>query len=141
MRIWIDCEWSGDDLISMGMVAENGREWYGILHCFDPEPWVKENVIPVLGGSEIGTWSDKRTFQIAMQEYLLKFDACHIIADWPEDIAWFCRMLVTGPGKRIGTPPLTLEIDRSLDSKGSRIPHNALEDAKAIRRMALNEAQ
>lgn len=54
------------------------------------------------------------------------------IADWPEDVAHFCNFLITGPGTRIDTPPLTFEVRRDLDAV-SKIPHNALEDARAMR--------
>jgi hypothetical protein len=130
MNIFIDCEFNeyGGDLISMGMIAENGKEFYRALELKRvPGEWVKEHVLP-----HVGPWVYPDEFAMDLQRYLLFFDACHIIADWPEDIAWFCRMLVTGPGKRIGTPPLTFEIDRRLDSNNSRVPHHALEDAVAI---------
>ena len=68
--------------------------------------------------------------------WLSVYDAIHIIADWPEDIAHFCRALITGPGIRINTPPLTMEIRRDLDAV-SELPHNALADARAIRRLAM----
>lgn len=51
MRLFIDGEWNsfGGDLISLALVAEDGREWYEVLDCVDPHPWVAENVIPKLG--------------------------------------------------------------------------------------------
>lgn len=59
MRFWFDTEFIEDgrtiDLLSIGIVAENGREFY----CeFDVDhrrasPWVKENVIPYLHGTPI----------------------------------------------------------------------------------------
>ena len=54
----------------------------------------------------------------------------------PEDIAHFCQSLIVGPGARINTPHLTMEIRRDLDAV-SEIPHNALSDARAIRAVHL----
>ena len=32
-----------------------------------------------------------------------------IVADWPEDIAQFCNLLMTGPGEMVPVPPLTFD--------------------------------
>ena len=136
MNIFVDCEFNdfGGDLISMGLVDQNGEHWYGVLKCENPTKWVSKNVMPVLNqGCE-----PVQVFRLRLQNFLNAYETCHIIADWPEDIAWFCRMLITGPGQRIATPPLTFEIDRRLDSKNSAVPHNALHDAYAIRKYWAN---
>lgn len=129
MKIFIDCEWNDyrGDLISMGLVSENGHEFYEVLGCDNPSLWVEQNVIPKLGKSAI-------TFE-SLQErlglFLSQFDTVDIIADWPEDVEWFCRCLITGPGSRIDTPPITMQIFR-VDTVSSN-PHNALADAHALR--------
>lgn len=129
MRLWIDCEWNGfgGDLISMAIVAEDGREWYASLGCEKPEPWVAENVMPVIGVEPV----DRVEFQTSLRLWLSSFESIHLIADWPEDIAHFCKALITGPGYRLGTPPLTMEV-RRIDAP-SKLPHNALADARGIR--------
>lgn len=57
MKIYYDCEFIEDghtiDLISIGMVAEDGREYYAISSEFDHAPllrnqWLVENVLPSL---------------------------------------------------------------------------------------------
>ena len=55
MRIWYDTEFIEDghtiDLISIGMVAEDGREYYAISTEFNPKKasdWVKKNVLVYL---------------------------------------------------------------------------------------------
>ncbi len=55
MRIAIDCEFNefGGELISMGLVAEDGREWYEALPCPNPGKWVEDHVIPILGRKPI----------------------------------------------------------------------------------------
>lgn len=59
----------------------------------------------------------------------------HVVADRPDDIHHFCEALITGPGYRINTPPLSLEIRRDLNDAAalSETPHNALSDARALR--------
>jgi hypothetical protein len=138
VRIWIDCEFNEfrGELISMALVAEDGREWYEVLPCAKPGPWVAEHVMPILGRAPIG----RQYFTISLHAWLARFDAVHLIADWPEDIAHFCGALIIGPGMRIDTPPLTMEVRRDLDAI-SAIPHNALEDARAIRALHLSMPQ
>lgn len=135
MNIYIDTEFNdfGGELISLAMVDENGREFYAVLNCPNPTPWVAANVMPVLGRPH----ASLRMLQTRMEAWLAVYPLVHIVADWPEDIAHFCRALITGPGMRIDTPPLSLEVRRDLDSEASAIPHNALEDARAIWRAAV----
>ena len=134
MRLWLDTEFNGylGELISIGIVDEHGKEYYGVRRWYDPKPWVRANVIPVLNGEK----ETDPVLQRALEAFLKPYSHCHIIVDWPEDIAYFCNFIVTGPGERIETPPLTFEIKRHLPNTKdtSLIPHNALEDAKALRR-------
>ena len=134
LKIYIDCEFNEfrGALISMALVDENGREFYEVLPCANPGPWVAENVMPILGKAPIPFGM----FQLALCQWLCTYDAIHVIADWPEDITHFCQSLICGPGLRINTPPLTMEIRRDLDAV-SELPHNALADARAIRRLAM----
>ena len=134
MNIYIDTEFNDfcGELISLAMVDETGREFYAVLNCQNPTPWVAENVIPALGQR----FASLRMLQTRMEAWLAEYGSAHLIADWPEDIAHFCRALITGPGMRMDTPPLTLEVRRDLSSEASSIPHNALEDARAIWRAA-----
>lgn len=137
MKVFIDCEFNDfqGPLISLALVDEAGREFYEVVRCENPSPWVANNVIPVLHKS----WASLRMLQVRLEAWLAIYDAVHVIADWPEDIEHLCRVLITGPGQRVGTPPLTMEIRRDLSSAASAIPHNALEDAKAIRQAYLNK--
>lgn len=128
-RLWIDCEFNEfrGDLISLALVDEAGRAFYEVLPCANPGTWVAEHVMPILGREPV----DKATFQTRLAHYLAAYPAIHVIADWPEDVAHFCNALITGPGYRLDTPPLTMEVVR-IDAP-SAIPHNALADAIGIR--------
>jgi hypothetical protein len=134
MKLWLDCEWNefGGELISMALIDENNRCWYEVLPCPNPGPWVKENVIPVLRHSDVVSYD---VMQRSLWAFLLGYSSVHIIADWPEDIIHFCKLLITGPGMRFDTPPLTMEVVR-LDGQSS-LPHNALADALAIKKAYL----
>jgi len=129
MKLFIDGEWNsyGGDLISLALVPDIGEHFYEVLGCDNPDPWVAENVMTKLGKNRI-TMSE---MQEKLEAYLSQFESIHIVADWPEDVMWFCKVLITGPGTRINTPPLSLEVLR-VDTV-SMNPHNALADAGALR--------
>jgi hypothetical protein len=135
MRIFIDTEFNefGGDLISMALVAEDGQEFYEVLNLENDEKygsWVYFNVVPYLNKDPI----DKQVFQAKLWAFINQWDDVHIIADWPDDIKYFCMSLITVPGMCIGTPlNLTMQIDRTLNTESSAIPHNALADARAIK--------
>jgi len=59
-----------------------------------------------------------------------------IVADWPEDIALFNALLVTGPGVMAEVPKLGFEfvaLTGFSTAANSKVPHNALHDARALR--------
>jgi hypothetical protein len=136
MKLWIDCEFNefGGDLISMALVAEDGQEFYEVLNLENDEKygsWVYFNVVPYLNKDPI----TKEAFQRKLWQFINQWDEIHIIADWPDDIKYFCDSLITGPGMALNTPlNLTMQIDRTLNTESSAILHNALEDARAIKR-------
>jgi len=133
MNLFIDCEWTkwNGELLSMALVPENGtfRSFYDAIEydVADCDPWVVQNVLPVMDIEPV----TMEVFQFRLSEYLRMFDSIHVIGDWPEDIAWFCRALITGPGMRMNTPPVTMQIIR-VDAPSTK-PHNALADAMGIR--------
>lgn len=132
-KLVIDCEFNGPggQLLSMALVGVDGDEFYAELPHPIKEPlngWVKDNVIPLMEFEEPLSHKD---FQKCLEDFLSQYDAIHIVADWPEDIKYFCEALITGPGERLDTPPLTMEVRRDLDAE-SLVPHHALWDARAI---------
>jgi hypothetical protein len=134
-EIFLDCEWNGyrGSLITMALVAMSGEELYvGIPLLEEADPWVRRHVLPVVG-EEVEGVTGPTELASRLAAFLAQFEAVHLIADWPEDIERFCRALITGPGLRVDTPPLTMEVRRDLDSAQSALPHNALADARAIR--------
>jgi hypothetical protein len=59
-----------------------------------------------------------------------------ILADWPEDIALFNALLVTAPGSMVEVPTLKFQfmpLTGFSTAANSKVPHNALHDARALR--------
>lgn len=135
MKFYIDTEFNGfgGKLMSMAIVPEDTQvsEFYQELEMKDQlEPWVKQNVAPHMFQFPISYG----VFQVELSRYLWQFNGQEIVivADWPDDIRYFCEALITGPGMRINTPNIKFELDLSIDYT-SEVPHNALWDARAIR--------
>ena len=135
MRLWIDTEFNEfrGELISIALVDEDGREFYEVLPppLAGYGPWVAQNVVPILNKPAITLMELKARLHAFMAQY----KAAHLIADWPEDIEHFLHLLIVGPGERIGPDRWTMEVRRDLPNTAdiSAIPHNALEDARALR--------
>ena len=129
MKFWIDCEWNDykGKLISIALVGEDGAEFYAETPCINPTQWVAEHVMPLLHGCSLPIYD----IQTKLEAFLGQYVHTHIIADWPEDIAMFCNLLIVGPGSKINTPKLSFEVFR-CDSF-SETPHNALADAKGLK--------
>jgi hypothetical protein len=84
MKYWLDTEFIEDgetiDLISIGIVAEDGREYYAInLDCdlSKASKFVKENVIPKLppkpvnlADPSVSPWKKKRLIQAEVADFL-----------------------------------------------------------------------
>jgi hypothetical protein len=134
MRLFLDTEFNGfgGRLISMALVPEDSttREFYKELEMSEQlEPWVRDNVVPHL----ILAPSSYNEFQQSLAQYLREIGECTIIADWPDDIRYFCEALITGPGEMISFKhTIKFELDLNINYE-SLVPHNALHDARAIK--------
>lgn len=147
MRYFLDTEFNGfaGELISVALVPEHGdQEFYAVLPLPDaPNGWVTRNVLPYLKSVPPGI--DTRTMSrteaaTEVAAYLASDRAPVIVADWPEDIAHFCALLVTGPGEIVSIGSVGFEFVASpgfSTSMNSKVPHNALHDARALRDFVL----
>lgn len=135
--LWLDTEFNGPGgaLISLALVDEADASVYFALPCDDPVPWVAENVIPALGIAP----TTRRAAQASMRMFLHRFARVSIVANWPEDIKHFCAFMVDGPADCLVVPPLTFELRMDLGGTAERssVPHNALQDAIALREIHL----
>jgi hypothetical protein len=146
VRYFLDTEFNGfgGALLSIALVPEDGAEFYATL-SFDEEilPWVERNVMPYLDHVPVGLVAARVNRSDAATElshYLAVDPAPVIVADWPEDIAQFCSLLMTGPGEMVPVPRLTFELvplGGFSTAANSAVPHNALHDARALKEHVL----
>ena len=145
MKYFYDTEFIEDgktiDLISIGIIAEDGRTYYAISNEFDESKaseWVKENVIQQIRDSKYQQkWISKEQIKKDVVEFIGE--------DKPEFWAYYadydhvalCQLFGTMMDLPKNFPMYTRDIKQLCDSKGNpRLPeqktteHNALEDAK-----------
>ena len=147
MRYFLDTEFNGfgGGLISLALVPEYGdQEFYAVVPLDEaPVPWVAQHVLPYLGAVPPGMTADPIPRGEAARELALYLNGDEepvIVADWPDDIAYFCKLLMTGPGQMVTTGTLRfLFLDNTgfSTAENSRVPHNALHDARALRDFVL----
>lgn len=138
----VDCEFNSmnGELLSMAIVplwpsetagdTAGSREFYEVLEHdhLQIHPWVAENVIPVMNKTSV----NMQNFQINLERFLKEHHVKHLYFDWPDDIAYFSRALITGPGTRIKVPGnLRMEFVPGINCP-SEVPHNALHDARGV---------
>ncbi|USN15530.1 ribonuclease H [Brevundimonas phage vB_BpoS-Kikimora] len=147
MNYFLDCEFDGfgGDLLSLALIRQDGaKSLYIILDRAEQPctPWVEENVKPLLESvpDDLSIWKGLTPADAArtIAAYLLGDDRPHIISDWPDDIAYFCRALMTGPGEMVAKHHLTFEMMRVQSyptSLEGAVQHNAYWDAMALRHL------
>lgn len=148
IELYLDCEFNGTHgfLISLALYNPKGNgydfyeveEWESMFVNEERgglKQWVKENVIPKL--------IKKSIYRMELQAKLLTYfsnfnenDEIIIYADWPEDFVHLLKLLVTvNPNTHVPSkclPKLTMKLITTPDTHISNMPHNALEDAKAL---------
>ena len=142
MRYFLDTEYNGvgGALLSLALVPDSGDELYLTLQTAEPLlEWVERHVVPYLD-SVSEQLSCPRLSRAdaahALERYLLHDEDPLIIADWPEDIAQLSNLMITGPGEMIETRQVTFRLvsmSNFSTAANSRVPHNALHDARALR--------
>src|SRR5439155_19355442 len=130
----------GGGLLSLALVPEDGEELYLTLDWNGPvEPWVEKNVVPYLDSvpdSLVSPRLNRIDAARLVAHYLAGDPEPVIVADWPEDIAQLNALLVTGPGIMTDVPSLTFKfvpLSGFSTAANSKVPHNALHDARALR--------
>ncbi|MES1976250.1 MAG: hypothetical protein V4472_27660 [Pseudomonadota bacterium] len=141
-RYFLDVEYNGfcGDLISLALVpeAEGAAPFYAALACPNPTPWVAAHVLPVLHVEH----SARAEMAARFADYLGDDPDPVLVADWPEDIAHAAMLMVVAPGRRTALDRITFKM---LDPIGfdaatlSALPHNALQDAAALRAFVLGQ--
>ncbi|HEX7871338.1 MAG TPA: hypothetical protein VF475_00390 [Sphingobium sp.] len=143
MRYFLDTEFNGfgGALISLALVPEYGdQEFYTSVPLEDVvHPWVDQHVMPYLRHVPPGIDNHMNRIEAAHHvAHFLEGDSDPvIIADWPEDIAQFCMLLLLGPGDIVSVDTIRFEFIRTpgfSTAANSKVPHNALHDARALKR-------
>lgn len=77
MRYFYDCEFIENgmtiDLVSLGVVAEDGREFYAVSTEFDQAAagqWVRRNVIPKLPNPSSSAWMSRARMRDELYEFV-----------------------------------------------------------------------
>ena len=142
MRYFLDTEFNGTrgPLLSLALVPDNGEDLYLTLQTDEPlVEWVERHVLPYLDSVPEQLTCPRLSRQDAAHElwrYLRGDENPLIVADWPEDVAQFCNLLVTGPGQMVDIRNLCfrlVSLPGFSTAANSRVPHNALFDARSLR--------
>lgn len=139
--LFLDCEFNGfgGKLLSMGIVDNNDRIFYEILHHdnIQYDPWVRDNVLPILNVDNHAIYREPvpyKMFKQRLQEYLsFYFEGFNLVVDWPDDLRYFCESIILEPGIMMNIPKFTSLMTREIGTSGAKPQHNALSDAIAIR--------
>jgi len=150
LRYFLDTEFNGfgGELMSLALVPEYGdREFYVVLpQPVELHPWVERNVFPYLHSVPDGLdlSLDRVAAAHELAAYLATDRSVLIVADWPEDIALLCRLLLIGETEIVDVSSLGFEFRRTpgfSTARNSRVPHNALHDARALRDFVLDQEE
>jgi len=142
VRYFLDTEYNGigGELISLALVPDDGDEFYLTLKTTDPLlEWVERHVLPYLDSVPEQLSCPRLSSEHAahaLESYLRHDEDPLIVADWPEDIAQFCNLMVTGPGEMVDLPHVAFRLaplSNFSTAANSKVPHNALHDARALR--------
>jgi hypothetical protein len=140
MRFYLDTEFNGfgGALMSLALVpaAKDAPIFYRVVECAGPiDPWVQAHVVPNLGALPISR--EQAGAELAAYLRLRNVSARPVVvADWPTDFEHLLALLINGPGMMHPAPDVDMEHRRLHGfntAAHSRVPHNALEDAIALR--------
>ncbi len=144
MRYFYDLEFGRTapvvTLISVGVVAEDGREYYGVSSEFDPlsvHPWVAEHVLPQLPPT--CTWKPRSVLAGELEEF---FGEEPVWWAWmgAYDHVALCQLWGEMPALPRQFPRMTMDVKQLWSSLGRpALPvqqdglHHALADARHAR--------
>jgi hypothetical protein len=145
-RFFYDCEFIEDgrtiELISIGVVAEDGREFYAVSTEFDPEravAWVRTRVLPKLPPPSDPAWRSRARIRDDLLEFLTAPGLPVELWAWyaAYDHVVLAQLWGAMPALPRAIPRFTHEIRQLWESAGAPpIPdagedrHDALADAR-----------
>jgi hypothetical protein len=142
MRYFIDCEFDGHNgpLLSMALVRDDGRSIHIRTQEAATDPWVIENVVPLMGfhQAKLGQWIPTNEVGPSVKSFIGTDSTPAIVADSPVDIGRFCQAISTGADGGWASadyPRMTFEV-HNVDCYPTTLPgavqHNAWWDAMAL---------
>ncbi|MTD17374.1 polyadenylate-specific 3'-exoribonuclease AS [Nakamurella sp. YIM 132087] len=145
-RYFYDCEFIEDgrtiELISIGVVAEDGREFYAISTAFDPNragTWVRKHVLDKLPGPADRSWRSRERIRDDLAAFLLAPKLPVELWAWygAYDHVALAQLWGAMPALPREIPRLTREIRQHWEAAGcppipepGRDRHDALADAR-----------
>jgi hypothetical protein len=146
VRFFYDCEFIEDgrtiDLISIGVVDEDGAEYYAVSTEFDPGaagPWVRQNVLPKLPSPGDPAWRSRAAIRDSLVEFLVRPGEEVELWAWigAYDHVVLCQLWGAMPALPRPLPRFTRELRQRWEDAG-RPPlppppadaHDALADAR-----------
>jgi 3' exoribonuclease, RNase T-like len=146
MRYFYDCEFIEDgctiELVSIGVVDENGREFYAVSTEFDPTRainWVRRNVLDKLPPPGDPVWRSRQRIRDDLLAYLLAPGEPIELWAWMASYDHVVLAQLWGDMRALprAIPRFTHELRQRWESNGSpTLPpapadqHDALADAK-----------
>ncbi|WNZ64193.1 hypothetical protein QEG98_11260 [Myxococcus sp. MxC21-1] len=139
MRYYLDAEYTrfGGELMSLALVPADPalESFYVAVEWVGPtDPWVETHVVPYLGSE----FASRERASLKLAAFMRERTVGHmvIVADWPTDFEHLLSLLITGPGRMHPVPGFDMKFQRLPGfntASTSRVPHNALADAEALR--------
>lgn len=146
MKYFYDCEFIEDgtviELISIGVVAEDGREFYAVSTEFDQARagnWVRQHVLPKLPSQSNKAWKSRRDIRDELFAFLQAGKGPIEMWAWVAayDHVAFCQLWGDMTALPQGLPRFTHELKQHWIAAGSpALPaiegdaHDALADAR-----------
>ncbi|KXP14593.1 polyadenylate-specific 3'-exoribonuclease AS [Tsukamurella pseudospumae] len=146
MRYFYDLEFIEDgrviDLVSIGIVGEDGREFYAVSTEFDPEragSWVRANVLPKLPPPASKSWRSRAAIRDGVLEFLTAGPGDIELWAWVAAYDHVALCQLWGPMTALprSMPRFTRELKQLWDERGRPyLPaapsdaHDALADAR-----------
>ncbi len=146
VRFFYDCEFIEDgttiELVSIGAVDEDGREFYAVSTEFDPEraiPWVRDHVLPKLPSPADRAWRSRRKIRDDLYAFLSAPREPIELWAWyaAYDHVALCQLWGGMPALPRAIPRFTHELRQLWEDRGRpAIPdppadqHDALADAR-----------
>lgn len=139
-RYFIDCEFDGfgGPLMTMALIRDDGASIHAQIEGVEAsDPWVIANVVPIINACPCPPVVMSREGAGRLIAQFLNGDPDPLIGDdWPDDIRYFCELLITAPGEMVYLPKLRFELHRVNSYPtlvADAVQHNAWWDAQALR--------